>query len=81
MNLSYAGLSAITMCFLSPVQVDKGHVKFHPPALEKLLLDRWLPAAQDVMSRTGFSETEFDLLIARCMDYFVNGPQKPPIVN
>lgn len=81
MNLSYPGLYAIGMCFLVPELTDEARAELHPHQLQRLFENRWAPALNKIGAWTGFTESEIDLLLIRCLDYFIKGREKPPIVN
>lgn len=72
------GLRCIVSCHLLPSLTDKGKAEYHPRQLEKLLLDRWLPAMNYVAEYTGTTEKEIQEMTERFLTYIQTGPLLEP---
>lgn len=67
-------LQAIMLCLLPPFLTPQAKAKIHPPRLESLLLERWIPAMNNVSEFAGLSEPEITDLTDRSVQYIQTGP-------
>jgi hypothetical protein len=67
------GLQCLLLCFLPPYLTEKAKSTIHPERTRELLLDRWLPAMNQVSEFAGLSGNEIDQLTERTISYIANG--------
>ena len=73
-----SGLQCLLLCFLPPYLTEEARVKIHTERTRDLLLDRWLPAMNQVSEFAELSGDEIDELTERALDYIVNGRLPTP---
>jgi hypothetical protein len=81
MNPACPGLYAIAMCLLPLGLEGDTKDKIHLRLLTDYMSKQWVPALCHIGEWTGLSEVQVELLSRRSVDYFLKGPQKPPIVS
>lgn len=67
------GLQCLLLCFLPPYLTEEARARIHPERTRELLLDRWLPAMNQVSEFAGLSGDEIDQLTERAISYIANG--------
>jgi hypothetical protein len=67
-------LQAITLCQLPPFLSPAAKAEIFPGRLQSLLLQRWIPAMNEVSEFAGLSEQEVDELTDRSVQYIQSGP-------
>ncbi len=67
------GLQCLLLCFLPPYLTEEARATIHPERTRELLLDRWLPAMNQVSEFAGLSGDEIDQLTERAISYIANG--------
>jgi hypothetical protein len=72
------GLQCIVFCHLLPFLTDEAKAEHHSRQLEKLLLERWLPAMNHVAEFAGTNEKEIQAMTERFMMYVKASPLQLP---
>jgi hypothetical protein len=67
------GLQCLLLSFLPPHLTDEAKANVHPERIRELLLNRWLPAMNQVSEFAGLTGDEVDRLTERALDYISNG--------
>jgi hypothetical protein len=70
----HTGLQCIAYSFLPPFLTQAAKAEAFPQQLDELLSRRWLPAAEHICGWVGMSESEFESLGKRCVEYLLGGP-------
>lgn len=69
----FLGLQCLLLCFLPPFLTDEAKAKIFPEKVEAILLNRWMPAMNQVSEYAGLSEQEIEQLTERAIDYIQHG--------
>ena len=75
------GLQCIALCLLPPFLTEEAKARIHPQRLGGLLMNRWIPAMNQLCAYVGMSETEISLLTEECLAYFTKGRLASPEMN
>jgi hypothetical protein len=67
------GLQCLLLCFLPPYLTEEARATIHPERTRDLLLNRWLPAMNQVSEFAGLSGDEIDRLTERGLAYITKG--------
>lgn len=70
----HTGLQCIAYSFLPPFLTPAAKAEAFPRQLDELLTRRWFPAAEHICGWVGMSESEFESLGNRCVEYLLGGP-------
>jgi hypothetical protein len=69
----YLGLQCLLLCFLPPYLTDEAKARIFPERVRDLLLNRWIPAMNQICEYVGMSGDEIDQLTERAVNYVANG--------
>jgi hypothetical protein len=69
----HLGLQCLLLCFLPPYLTDEAKARIFPERVRNLLLNRWIPAMNQICEYVSMSGDEIDQLTERAVNYVVNG--------